>query len=60
MSDYCTAKRPVPDTVQQLRTAHLGSKFSKMHGRWVGDCPICGRHGIAVTTQGNLMRHKPK
>ncbi|MFE9559101.1 hypothetical protein ACFYMW_39180 [Streptomyces sp. NPDC006692] len=59
MSDYCTNKRPTPGTVRQLATAHLGSKFSKMHGRWVGDCPACGR-SVTVTAQDNLMRHKSK
>ncbi|MEU5436497.1 hypothetical protein AB0G73_24390 [Streptomyces sp. NPDC020719] len=59
MSEYCTAKQPVPGTVRQLRTAHLGGKFSKLHGRWVGDCPDCKR-AIGVTAKGNLMRHKPR
>ncbi|MCT9093443.1 hypothetical protein N4G70_31925 [Streptomyces sp. ASQP_92] len=59
MADYCTNKRPATGSVRQLRTAHLGSKFSKMHGRWVGDCPECGRQGLGVTAQDNLPRHKP-
>ncbi|WP_331721571.1 hypothetical protein [Streptomyces sp. NBC_00212] len=60
MSDHCPTQPPAPGTVRQLNTAQLGSKFFKMHGRWVGDCPNCGRRGIAVTAQNNLRPHKPK
>lgn len=50
-----TGRKPV--SVKQLRTAHLGSKFSHLHGKVLGKCPACGA-SKGLSAQGNMAAHK--
>lgn len=57
LANRCTNKAPAPGTVRTLKTAHLGAKFVRMHGRTIGDCAECGHTGLALTSRGNLPPH---